>query len=404
MRSGPGWFVLGGALVALGACERGGAAGGRSSSGAAGPDGAVSSSSSGSDGAAEAQVPEDAKAVIDGADSTVILTVTSNDGSPIAEIASLVVTIQQDGNERTVAFAHATAAPITDTGVELSLAVVTPEAGEAIFGVEARTAAGCTAAKGIATVSIAAASTAHAVVALARLDDCAGADAGSSEGGAPDGGGRFPGCDPVSTDCPDGMTCEVSCPTKKAACVAGGSGFHGAACATTADCAPGTQCIDYAPAGCAVKICRHFCDDEANCPQPIALAMPRSVCTEPLSCSGAASPYHTCTVSCDPTSGANANGVTTCADGLACLLVDASHADCTCPARTRTKAEGAACATNDDCAPGLACDVAGATRTCRAVCRCYAENGACGAAGDCPAAGTHCAPLVEGGVFGVCRP
>jgi hypothetical protein len=351
----------------------------------------------------DAALPEDAKAVLDGADSTVDLTVTSNDGDPLTDIASLVVTIQEDGNERTVDFAHSPTAPIVDPGVELSIGVTTPEAGEAIFSVEARTAAGCTAAKGLTTVSISASSTAHAAVALARLEGCSGADAGSAQGDASDGGAGFRGCDPVASDCPDGMLCEISCATKTATCVAGGSAFHGATCATTADCAPGTQCIDYAPAGCAVKICRHFCDTEANCPQPIALAMPRTVCSEPLSCSGAASGLEMCTVSCDPTFAANANGETACVDGLACLLVDGSHADCNCPAPARKKAEGAACATSDECAPGLACDVAGATHACRPVCRCYAENGACNADGDCPTAGTHCAPLVEGGVFGVCR-
>ena len=400
MTSGPRWFLLG---VALGACVRGGAAGGRSASGEAGAAGAASSSAAGADGSADAPIPEDAKSLLDGADSTVVLTVTSNDGAPLEGIASLAVTIQEDGSERTVDFAHSPSAPIAAPGLELSLAVVTPEAGEAIFSVEARTAAGCTAAKGLATVSISSGMTAHAAVALARLDGCSPADGGGAETGTADGGGRFPGCDPVSDDCPDGMLCEVSCATKTAACVAGGSAFHGAACASTADCAPGTQCIDYAPAGCAVKICRHFCDTEANCPQPIALAMPRNVCTAPLACGGAASAYQTCTVSCDPTFAANANGGTGCEDGLACLLLDASHADCDCPAPARTKAEGAPCAKDADCAPGLACDPATATRTCRAVCRCYAENGACNADGDCPTSGTHCAPLVEGGVFGLCR-
>lgn len=404
MTSGPGWLLLGGAVFALGACARGGTAGGRTSAGAAGADASVSSSAAGASGAADAQLAEDAKSLLDGADSTVLLTVTSNDGAPIEGISSLAVTIQEDGDERTVDFAHAPSAPIADPGVELSLAVTTPEAGEAIFSVEARTATGCVAAKGLATVSISARSTARAAVALARLDDCAGADGGTSEAGGLDGGGRFPGCDPVTPDCPDGMLCEVSCTTKAAACVAGGSAFHGAACATTADCAPGTQCIDYAPAGCAVKICRHFCDSDDNCPQPIALAMPRNACTQALACSGAASGYATCTVSCDPTFAASANGGTACEDGLACVLVDASHADCDCAPPTRAKGEGAACATDADCAPGLACDAAGAARTCRAVCRCYAENGACNADGDCPTAGTHCAPLVEGGVFGVCRP
>src|SRR5262249_24155869 len=66
MTSRPGLFLLGGALVALGACERGGAAGGRSAAGGAGAGGAMSSGAAGADGASDAaQVAEDAKAALD---------------------------------------------------------------------------------------------------------------------------------------------------------------------------------------------------------------------------------------------------------------------------------------------------------------------------------------------------
>ena len=83
------------------------------------------------------------KSLLDGADGSVVLTVTSNDGAPLEGIASLAVTIQEDGSQRTVDFAHSPSAPIAAPGLELSLAVVTPlVAGEAIFNVEARTVAG----------------------------------------------------------------------------------------------------------------------------------------------------------------------------------------------------------------------------------------------------------------------
>jgi hypothetical protein len=402
------------AFVALGGCVSGGVAGGRSSSGddaaagSASDDAPSAADAAGRVGAdAPAAIEEDAAATLDGADSAVILDVTPNDGAPLDGVASLVVTIQQDGAERTVTFAHAPTAPIDDPpGVQLTVDVTAPESGAAIFSVEARTATGCALAKGLATVSIATASTVHADVALARLGGCAAADAGApNEGSASDGGESFPGCDPVTPDCLDGTTCRVSCAAHAAACTASGDGFHGATCANDADCSPGTQCLDYAGAGCAVKICRHFCAGEANCPQPVSLALPRNVCAAPLACAGAAGPADVCTVACDPTASAAANGSTACADGLACVLVDASHADCACPAKTRTRSDGAACATDDDCAPDFVCDGAGAARACRALCHCYADSGACAAGdGDCPSAATRCAPMAEGGVFGACRP
>jgi len=188
--------------------------------------------------------------------------------------------------------------------------------------------------------------------------------------------------------------------------VAAGSAFHGTSCASDADCAPGTQCIDYATSGCAVKVCRRFCAEDANCPQPVQAGGPANVCAVPFSCSGAGTAYRTCTVSCDPTFRARANGDTPCPDGLACVLLDPDHADCACPPATRTKAEGAACTLTDECAPGLVCNLMGATRTCRALCRCSVEDGACAAFVEnaCPTAGTHCAPLTGGTVYGVCVP
>ena len=74
----------------------------------------------------------------------------------------------------------------------------------------------------------------------------------SSTDPANDGGPTpFPGCDPVAMSCGDGMTCEVRCATKMAACTAGGTGFHGTTCTSSADCAGGAECVDYAAAGCA---------------------------------------------------------------------------------------------------------------------------------------------------------
>jgi len=78
---------------------------------------------------------------------------------------------------------------------------------------------------------------------LQRLDGCLAGDGGTPDAPpASDGGpAPFPGCDPTAESCDDGMTCEVRCGTKTAACAASGAGFHGTTCASSADCEPGAQ-------------------------------------------------------------------------------------------------------------------------------------------------------------------
>ena len=214
--------------------------------------------------------PGDAASTTDGAGQTVVLTLGSADDTPITGITNLVVTITEDGSTRMVPIAHDPKVPIDGRGlVTLSLSIPASASGMVIFVVDAQDAAGCKVATRLITVTLPPDPTVRADVSLLRLGDCPAADGGAPDAAGPDAGGAFASCDPASPDCPDQMLCEVRCATRKAACTASGDAPHGSACASDADCAPGTQCIDYGASGCAVKLCRHFCAEDVNCPQPL---------------------------------------------------------------------------------------------------------------------------------------
>jgi hypothetical protein len=370
---------------------------------------------SGSDAAAgvgapitDASLDADVAPVGDGPNKTIVLSVGPSDGMPLASIAKLEVTVMENGSSRLETFPYNAVTPLNaSTPLKLGVVVEPSDSGMVIIIVDALDASGCKLATALVNVVLLDQAVIEASAALARLDDCAAADGGADAPAPVDGGpALFPGCDPIKTACGAGMTCEVRCAAKAAACTAGGSGFHGTTCATSADCAAGSECVDYAAAGCAVKLCRRFCGEDVNCPQPISAALPRNACAVPLACGATPTAYRTCSVSCDPTFATRANGDSSCPEHLDCVLLDPDHADCACAPRAGGKAEGATCDVTADCAHGLVCNLMGATKTCRAICRCNVENGACAAVidGACPKAGTHCAPLTGGTVFGVCVP
>jgi hypothetical protein len=387
-----------------GATQTGAAGETQGAAGAAGTGAAAGAGVAGHDAAAGA----DAAPVPDGPNKTIVLAVAPADGKPLGGIASFQVTVTDDGDARTQTFAHAQGTAIdVSAPAMLSLAVEPSASGAVIIIVDARDVGECRLATALINVVLVESAVIHAAAALQRLDDCSADDGGASDApAAPDGGpARFPGCDPAKATCGGDMTCEVRCAAKTAACTAGGSGFHGTTCASTADCAAGSECVDYAAAGCGVKICRLFCAEDVNCPQPISAALPRNACAVPLACGATATAYRTCSVSCDPTFATRASGDSSCPPGLDCLLLDPDHADCAC-APPNGKAEGQPCGVTADCAPGLLCNLMGDTKICRAICRCNVEDGACAAMidGACPKAGTHCSPVTNGTVFGVCVP
>jgi hypothetical protein len=387
-----------------------GAAGG--AAGTTGAAGATNGGGAGSDAAAgaragDAAVDAEPVPVADGPTKLIVLRIAPADGMPLGRVASFTVTVMNNGSSRVLTFVHDRNTPLDAAPLNLGVMVESSESGAVVIVVDALDASDCKLATALVNVVLVDDAVIHAAVALQRLDGCA-ADAGTPDDATTpdDGPARFPGCDPVKTACGDDMTCEIRCASKTAACTARGSGFHGTTCASSADCAAGSECVDYAAAGCAVKVCRRFCAEDVNCPQPIAAALPRNACAVPLACGATPTSTRTCSVSCDPTFATRANGESSCPDHLDCVLLDPDHADCACGPRPAPKAEGEACSVTADCALGLVCNLMGATKTCRAICRCSVEDGVCAAVidGACPKAGTHCAPLTGGTVFGVCVP
>jgi hypothetical protein len=243
---------------------------------------------------------------------------------------------------------------------------------------------------------------------------CSRQDGGTPDGG--EGGVTFPGCDTVDPTAGSPMcstnpvqTCVVNCAMQKTVCAMGGAGPPGSICKANADCQPGSQCFDYTGLGpsCAgVKLCLRFCASAATCAAVgDGGAGPGSVCEGRVPCGGVDTSYHTCTFNCDPSaSAATARGG--CPTGLACVLFGSGdQVDCTCPAATQTRQEGQTCTTGADCAPGLLCNAMTGTMVCRSICRCDASGGACSVSSNsCPTAGTHCVPVTNNTLFGICLP
>lgn len=330
--------------------------------------------------------------------SFVILLLESSTGVPITGVEQVQVVVSKtSGPTRTLTYpASALTIPadasVTGMGT-LSVSFSGDETGDVTFDVTAVGPPSCLRGTATAVVTLKKGATVEWIVPLTPGPACS-----SGDGGVPDGGKAFPGCDPARPVCTAGQTCQVNCTTMVNACTTGGTGGPWSACQTNADCGPGSQCFDYGSLGCNTKVCLRFCDDDRDCGGATdAGGGPGSFCRDPVSCGGSATPYHTCSASCDPTAAAAGAGSSGCPAGLVCVLpAGMDQVACACEP-TRTKAEGAACASTKECAPGLICE-----QTCRAVCRCDVANGACTAANDCPTAGTTCTPLTGEMRYGVC--
>jgi len=233
------------------------------------------------------------------------------------------------------------------------------------------------------------------------------ADWGSTDGGSESGGSDAPGaqgCDLVAPNCGTAQTCQVNCAQPANQCTSGGTNAPGTTCHTNADCAPGSQCFDYASLGCNTRLCLRFCESATQCS---ALTHPDgggpgSICSSPVAC-GAMTRGHTCSFDCDPRAAASSTRGG-CPPSLACLIVGAfDQVDCSCAEASRTGQEGVPCTTGSDCAPGLICNMRAGSRTCRPICRCDTMGSTCRTnAKDCPTPGTLCTPLTNETRYGVC--
>jgi hypothetical protein len=314
----------------------------------------------------------------------------------VSQTSTLTSTLTYDGHGLTID---------SKTDNTLSINFSPEQSGVVTLDVQAVGANGCLVARANTTAIIRKGGTASVMAVFYEENSCL------TDGGLPPpDGATFPGCDPASPACPAGNTCQVNCkatPKKVAECIAGGKGGHGAACATNADCAPGSQCFKYASPGCAVSVCLRFCDGQNQCAQPAgdggAGPGTRSLCAGPVQCESLLTSYHTCTFACDPRESALAAKATLCPAGLSCLVVgDMDQVDCACPEQSRVGTDGADCTGGAQCAPGYICNLMAGAKKCRALCRCDAEAGTCTAPNDCRSPGKACNALTNDTMFGVC--
>src|SRR5262249_22405668 len=213
---------------------------------------------------------------------------------------------------------------------DLSVSFTGARSGTVTMSFALRNSTGCTVGIGSTTAVIKMGNVATAAVDIFKSPSC-----NLPDGGTPlEDGATFPGCDPVMPLCGGGKTCQVNCATRLGECIMGGQGGHGSACMKNNDCMPGTQCFDYSGAGCNVKLCLRFCNDNSQCEvaQPdggtndgggaeagAAAVGTHSICAGPVQCMGVATGYHTCTFACDPRLAVTqASG---CPTGLSCLVV-----------------------------------------------------------------------------------
>jgi hypothetical protein len=334
--------------------------------------------------------------------SYIVLTLKSSTATmPIFAVTDVDVHVFKQGGAEmnALSYHHAPLDIGMDGSTTLSVSFTGSQSGNVSLVVEAR-ASGCLVATGTAPGVIQRGARTDTTVTLSAVTGCPGRDGGTESGAI------FPGCDPVNPSCGANMTCQVNCMHALGECTAGGSRPAGSTCSMNSDCTPGTQCFDYTPTGCPVKVCLRFCNTVAECaqPGPDAGVNPGSVCAGPVECMGVTTGYHTCTFGCDPRLAAITSGAVGCPTGLSCLLVgDNDQVDCACPESTRTKHEGEDCQHAYECAPGLVCDLMNGMGKCRPICHCAAQGGNCTAAdSDCPTANTRCVPLATDTIYGAC--
>jgi hypothetical protein len=327
-------------------------------------------------------------------------------GTPIADIRSVVVGVHQgDTLSTTLTYPASPGITIDVTHpADLSVSFTGGQSGTVTFQVTLYDQYNCkvgesTPATGVIGI-IKGGNVGEVIIALSAYGGCSTKDGGAD--GSP--GMTFPGCDPVSPGCGMGKTCQVNCEKSVGECTAGGKGAPGDACAMNADCAPGSQCFDYAGTGCSVKVCLRFCNNDNGCGTSDAgvAVGTRSLCAGPVQCSGVNTGYHTCTFGCDPREPAATANTMGCPKGLGCVVVaDMDQVDCKCAEKTRVGKDNAPCTSAAQCALGYICMVP--EDVCRAICRCDANGMTCTAPNDCSASGKTCTALTNDTVFGVCR-
>jgi hypothetical protein len=348
--------------------------------------------------------------------SFVVVVIRSGEVTPIRDVTQVVVDVTQGTTlSKTLTYPPPAGTPTLTidqvTKTDLSIGFTGGRSGTVTLAFTLRNAAGCTVGKGMTTAVLKVGSVATAVVDIFPFSDCAG-DGGASDAAAD---ALFPGCDPVAPACGAGKTCQVNCESRAGECITGGTGAHGTPCLKNNNCMAGTQCFDYGSAGCNVKLCLRFCNDDGVCQAAgdggagdgggaeaggAAAVGTRSVCAGPVQCGAVTTAYHTCTFACDPRQVSVASSG--CPTGLTCLIVgNMDQVDCACAEPTRTGTDNTDCTSSAQCAPGFVCNMMGGSQKCRAVCRCNANGMTCTAPNDCTG-GRTCSALTNNTTFGAC--
>lgn len=221
----------------------------------------------------------------------------------------------------------------------------------------------------------------------------------ATTGGSPStgGAGAGPVCDEdpcklvvPQCGCAAGEMCVIGTPTPDnpdaRACTAAGTAMPGETCASNADCAPGSMCVNT-----GVDLCLEFCSDDGLCNAPGGQCLVTLVDStqQPI-------PNATlCSLNCDPITNTGCN-----AGGCALGQEEVSMELFTLCQGVGAGTQGATCVDNGDCAGGHGCFTTDIGLQCLKYCGVTPSKGSC-------TGGTLCSgfttPVIVGNQeYGVC--
>lgn len=189
-----------------------------------------------------------------------------------------------------------------------------------------------------------------------------------------------PTCDLLpQCGCDEGSKCDVDLSGERS-CGAAGTGAHGAACTSNADCQPATTCIKMSD--WPQSRCLQFCDGHSDCD-----AVGNGGLCAIAASQGSEILFSACTMPCDLIA------QTGCPAQNQCSMYNSGNTAGTNCTGIGTAALNETCSVHFDCAPGMMC-----AGTCKTICI-VGDSSPCTGPTTCVATG-----LVSDGVqFGMCN-